>query len=320
VNLSIIFVNRNSTDYLQRCITSIYEWTNSISFEIIVVDNASTTGDVDVLKRQFDRITLLKITNNLGFARANNLGFRHSSGEFVLFLNPDTELISAAIDTLLRHLGSLPDAGIIGCRLLNGDLSLQGSCIQTFPTILNQALDADCLRNRWPRNPLWGMAPLFTSSSKPARVEAISGACMLIRRRVFEQVGMFDENYFMYAEDVDLCYKAERAGYRNYFVGEATIIHYGGKSTPPQWATAKKWESILRYCLTHRGRFYTLVFRFVMTFAALGRLAIIALLSLLRKRTESKDGSHSPSAKWSAILKTLLRSPLSTRTIRDVRS
>ena len=304
--LSIIFVNWNSTAYLGECIASIYQWTSGIPFEIIVVDNASPARDVDIVKQQFDHITLIKSTENLGFARANNLGFLRSRGDVVLFLNPDTKLISPAINILLQHLTSLSDAAIVGCKLLNDDLSVQTSCVQRFPTILNQALDLDALRNRWPNSRLWGMAPLFANDSPPASVEVISGACMMLRRKVFKELGMFTEDYFMYAEDLDLSYKAICAGYRNYFVGEATAIHYGGKSSTPAVATVNKWKSMLRYVVNNRGNVYAVLFRCVMIFAALGRLIIVALLSITGKNPGAKVNRYSVFSKWMAILKTLL--------------
>ena len=118
MELSIIFVNWNSTDYLRDCIASIFEYTRGISFEIVVVDNASPSGDADMLAEQFPEITLIKSSQNLGFAGANNLGYRRSSGECLLFLNPDTKLMSAALPVMLRRLQSLPDAGIVGCQVL----------------------------------------------------------------------------------------------------------------------------------------------------------------------------------------------------------
>ena len=315
--LSIIFVNWNSTAYLRECIASIYRWSPGMPFEIIVVDNASPAADVDVLKEEFAHITLVKSPDNLGFARANNLGFRHSRGDVLLFLNPDTKLISAAISILLQRLPTLPDAGILGCRLLNDDLSVQTSCIQRFPTILNQALDIDMLRNRCPRSRLWGMAPLFSTGSVPSSVEVISGACMMIKRQVFEQVGMFNEDYFMYAEDLDLSYKVVRAGYRNYFIGEATVIHYGGKSSTPEQATVNKWKSILRYVVNNRGYQYACLFRFVMISVAAGRLMVVALLSRNGKMPVARAGYYPVLAKWRVILKTLLGPLPSMKTAGD---
>jgi GT2 family glycosyltransferase len=304
LQLSVIFVNWNSTGYLRESIASIDQWTPDVEREIIVVDNASPERDVEALKEQFKDIVLVMSPKNLGFARANNLGFKHSTGQYLLFLNPDTKLNSSAISIMLAHLESLKDAGVVGCRLLNGDLSLQTSCIQTFPTILNQALDAEVLRRHWPNSRLWGIAPLFSSRPEPAVVEVISGACMLMRREVFEQVGMFSSDYFMYAEDLDLCYKAVRAGYRNYYVGGATVIHYGGGSSTPERATIRKWQSIMLYCVKNHGRLYASAFALVMSLVAMGRLTVLAL-SRLRTAKRVEPDRYSASAKWSAILKTL---------------
>ena len=305
VCLSIIIVNWNSTAYARECIASIYEHTRGIPFEVIVVDNASPSDGVDALKEEFPDITLIKSAQNLGFARANNLGARKAKGEFLLFLNPDTKLIQPALEVMVEALRSRPDAGALGCRLLNADLSTQTSCIQTFPTILNQALDADALRNRWPNSALWGTAPLASAAAEPVPVEVISGACLLMRRDVFFKVGMFSEDYFMYAEDLDLCRKTVRAGYRNYHAGSARLIHYGGGSSAPEAATVMKWRSILHYCEKHRGKAYAFLFRLVMAVAALVRLSILGARAALKPPRRPPAG-YSPAAKWKAILATLV--------------
>ena len=133
MKLSIIFVNWNSVDYLRDCLSSIYEFTRGVEFEIIIVDNASPEPNVDDLGKEFAAIRIEKSAQNLGFAGANNLGFLKSTGEFVLFLNPDTKLISPAINDLLEKIQTLPNAGVVGCKLLNSDGSTQLSSIQRFP-------------------------------------------------------------------------------------------------------------------------------------------------------------------------------------------
>jgi GT2 family glycosyltransferase len=306
MEVSIIYVNWNSVEYLRESIASVYEHTRGISFEIIVVDNASPTAGVDDLKEQFAEIMIVKSQKNLGFAGANNLGFKHSSGAHILFLNPDTKLISPAIQVMSGKLQELPNAGIVGCKLLNADLSIQTSCIQTFPTILNQVLDSDYLRNRWPNARLWGTAPLYSDRTVPASVEVISGACLMIDRDTFEKVGMFTEEYFMYAEDLDLCYQVRRAGRVNYYVGDATVIHYGGTSSVPQRATVMKWKAILRFCKKTRGPIYGFAFRLAMSVMAIVRLCAIAAMSLFGNIFGKKAATHSVFAKWGAILRTLL--------------
>ncbi len=306
MDVSIIYVNWNSVDYVRESIQSVYEHTHGIQFEIIVVDNASPAGNVDVLKEEFPEITLIKSTSNLGFAGANNLGYKSSSGENILFLNPDTKLVNAAVNAMARSLQSLPNAGIIGCRLLNSDLSLQTSCIQTFPTILNQVLDTDYLRGRWPKNPLWGIGPLYSNSAEPAKVEVVSGACLMIKRAAFEAVSLFSEDYFMYAEDLDLCYKVRQAGYTNYYVGEGKVIHHGGKSSEPESATMMKWRSIPRFCDKNRGRLYGSMFRIVMALTAICRVAVIKTASVFGDRFARQTDLRSALAKWRTILNVLL--------------
>jgi N-acetylglucosaminyl-diphospho-decaprenol L-rhamnosyltransferase len=307
MELSIICVNWNSADYLRECIASVYEYTREISFEIIVVDNASSQEGVDTLREQFPEVTIIKSAKNLGFAGANNVGFRHSTGAYVLLLNPDTKLISAAINIMLAHMKSLPDAGIVGCRLLNTDLSVQLTAIQKFPTILNQVLDLEYLQLRWPHCPLWEIAPLFSTDVKLLKVEVISGACMLLRRQVFEQVGMFSEDYFMYAEDIDLNYKVKSAGFTNYYVGEAAMIHHGSKSSSRQeisfWATIMKYRAMRKLFQKTRGRLYGSMYRVAMGCAAAGRLTVLALAYPLGNILWDREALKFATRKWRVILR-----------------
>lgn len=307
MQLSIVCVNWNSADYLRECIASVYEHTRDISFEIVVVDNASSQEGVDTLKEQFPEVTIIKSAENLGFAGANNVGFRHSTGAYVLLLNPDTKLIGPAINVMLSHIKSLPDAGIVGCRLLNTDLSVQLTAIQKFPTILNQLLDLEYLQLRWPHCPLWEIAPLFSSDVKLIKVEVISGACMLLRRQVFEQVGMFSEEYFMYAEDIDLNYKVKNAGFSNYYVGEASMIHHGGKSSSRQdvsyWATIMKYRAMRKLFQKMRGRLYGSMYRFAMGCAAVGRLILLALAYPLGNLVSDRESLRFSAKKWTVILR-----------------
>jgi GT2 family glycosyltransferase len=306
MELSIICVNWNSVDYLRECIASVYEHTRDVSFEIIVVDNASSQEGVDALKLEFSEVRIVKSAKNLGFARANNVGFGHSTGTYVLLLNPDTKLIGPAINIMLTHMKSLPDAGIVGCRLLNTDLTVQLTAIQKFPTILNQVLDLEYLQLRWPHCRLWEIAPLFSPNVKLIEVEVISGACMLVRRKVFEQVGMFSEDYFMYAEDIDLNHKVKMAGFTNYYVGEAVIIHHGGKSSSRQemscWATIMKYRAMRKLFQKTRGRLYGSMYRVAMGCAAVGRLTVLALAYPLGNVVWDRESLQFAAKKWRVIL------------------
>lgn len=305
IDLSIIIVNWNSTAYILKCVESIYANTHEIEFEILVVDNASPDGDVGIVKQRFSEVILIESPANLGFACANNIGCRASRGEFVAFLNPDTVLVNSAFDLMLQQARTLPTVGAVGCKLLNRDRSVQTSAIQTFPTILNQLLDLDVLRSRFPACHLWDIAPLYADSIEPRRVEVISGACVMLRREVFVQIGQFSEEYFMYAEDLDLCYKATKKGFVNYFVPEGEIVHYGGTSSNPRRAVLMKWRSILKYVEKHRGYSYLLAFRAVMTCGALARLAVLITLMVVRGGAR-RNATRETLIKWWLILKTML--------------
>ena len=305
MDLSIIYVNWNSLDYLRGSISSVYQHTRNIAFEIIVVDNASTETGIETLAQQFPKIVVLKSDKNLGFAGANNLGFQYSSGELVLLLNPDTKLIGPSIDVMVEHIRSLPDAGIVGCKLLNTDGSVQLSSIQKFPTILNQAIDAEFLRLRWPHCRLWEIAPLFANDVKVINVDVIPGACMLLRRRVFQDVGLYSEDYFMYAEDLDLNYKLKRAGFRNYYVGETAIIHHGGGSSSRQkvshWATIMKYRAMLLLFRKNRGRLYGCAYRMAMGAVATGRMLLLVLMLAVEKILHKKGTLQFSLTKWKAV-------------------
>jgi N-acetylglucosaminyl-diphospho-decaprenol L-rhamnosyltransferase len=301
--LSIICVNWNSLDYLLECISSIYEHTSEGMFELIVVDNASPEGGVETVAQRFPQVKLVMSERNVGFAAANNLGFKQSVGQYILLLNPDTKLIGPAIDILLGRIKTLPDAGIVGCKLLNTDLSISTSSIQKFPTILNQLLTLESLRLRFPAFPLWDIGPLFSESPGPIKVDVIPGACMMLKRDVFERVGLMSEDYFMYAEDVDLNYKVRQLGYLSYYVGEAQIVHHGGRSSSrqniSQWSTIMTYRAMSRFYRMSRGRVYGATYRAAMGLAAIVRITCLAIMFPFG----DKAGIRWAAAKWGTVLK-----------------
>ncbi len=303
MDLSIICVNWNSLAYLRECIASVYRNTHGVSFEIIIVDNASPEGGVETLKELFPEIVIVQSPENLGFARANNLGFKQASGECVLLLNPDTKLFTPAINILLEALKLLPDAGIVGGKLLNTDLTVQTAAIQKFPTILNQLVNIEYLRLLWPGCPLWDIRPLFVKNGKPVKVEVIPGACMLLRSAVFAKVGMFSEDFFIYAEDIDLNWKVKSLGLSNYYIEDAEIIHHGGMSSSKQkvsnWSTIMICKAMLRYYYKNRSPLYGFLYRAAMGGAAAGRLLLLGMMFPFGDR----DVIRTASSKWNTVLK-----------------
>ena len=258
---------------------SIVDNTSGLSYEIIVVDNASYDGCDLVVSKYHGVAHLVQSEKNMGFARANNLGYHHASGQALLFLNPDTVILGNALKEMHQSLMALENAGGLGCKVLNSDGTIQTSCIQAFPTIINQILDVDFLRNLFPKSGLWGMRPLFESCDNPVEVEVIAGSCLMVQREVFEKAGFFSEEYFMYAEDLDLCYKMREIGYRNYYTGVTSIVHYGGESTK---STGKSFfssvlmrESVKIFLRKSRGNIYSLFFVFSVQLTSLMRIFLI---------------------------------------------
>jgi GT2 family glycosyltransferase len=303
MDLSIILVNWNSVAYLRECIASIYRYTSGLSFEVIVVDNASPEGGIDVLQEEFPQITILKSDTNIGFAAANNLGFSHSSGNHVLLLNPDTRLVNPAINILMECMKSLPDAGIVGCKLLNTDLSVQTASVQKFPTLLNQLLNIEFLRVHWPGCPLWDIGPLYRQSAKPVKVEVIPGACMLMKREAFEKAGLYTEDYFMYAEVIDLNYKMRQLGLSSYYVGDAQIVHHGGTSSSCQaishWSLVMKHRAMAKFYRMRGGWIYSFFYRATMAVSAFLHIVLLALSFPFRDKTSTKLTL----SKWATVLK-----------------
>ena len=304
-DLSIIIVNWKSATYLDTCIRTIRENTEGLNYEIIVVDNASYDGSEVVAGRFGEAVCFVQSSENLGFARANNLGATYARGPVLLFLNPDTEVQNNAINHLYTQFRKLPDPGVIGCRLLNRNGALQTSCVQSLPTVLNQILDAEILRRTFPKLALWGTAAFYEENAA-TEVEAVSGACMMIRREVFERVGGFSSEYFMYGEDLDLCFKARSAGFRNYHTGEARVVHHGGgssKKARSDFSIVTMRESVSMLLRKTHGKYYSDCYRVAMSIAALLRMALLVILFpawVIRNRIDRWFNSF---RKWSAILR-----------------
>jgi N-acetylglucosaminyl-diphospho-decaprenol L-rhamnosyltransferase len=301
MELSIIIVNWNSVQYLAPCLDSVVRHTDGIQCEIIVIDSGSFDGSAELVHERYPSVRFIQSPDNLGFAGANNLACRSAGAAHLLFLNPDTQVTAGAVQSMLDHLRSHPEAGAVGVRLLNSDGSLQSSCIQPFPTILNQLLSSDFLRAHWPRSALWGMKPLLAAEPGPASVDVISGACVMVRRAAFDDVGQFSEDYFMYAEDLDLCHKLRQAHYTNYCLPQASVVHHGGGSSdsaPSEFSVLMMRESIWRFLRKSRGAGYAALYRGSTLVAALARLLLLCLTYPLR-RAPSRRGAM---RKWAAVL------------------
>jgi len=216
MDLSVILVTHNSEKFILPCLDSIIKATHGTHNEILIIDNHSTDLTKELCKQYRYPVTLIENHENRGFAKAANIGLRKSCGEFRLLMNPDVILQSEALGRILDFMRSHPNAGICGCRLLNEDGSLQHSK-GSFPTLFSTIYRV-ILPRRVRKYHLWGYG-------KAGRCDWVTGAFMLLRSSMIRAVGLLDENYFMYYEDVDLCLQARKAGWQTYYYPEVAGFH-----------------------------------------------------------------------------------------------
>lgn len=232
MDVSIIIVNWNTKDILRNCLDSIYtQAAKSVEFEVIVVDNASNDGSVQMVEKEFPQVLLNQNPENRGFAAANNQGVRVSKGRYVLLLNPDTIVLDNAIAKVVSFADMRKDIAVVGCRVLNIDHTLQPTCFM-YPSILNMLLSSCYLYKLFLKSHFFGRERMsWWDRSDVREVDVVTGCFMLVRREAIEQVGFMDERFFMYGEETDWCYRFKKAGYKVVYMPFAEIIHLGGEST-----------------------------------------------------------------------------------------
>jgi GT2 family glycosyltransferase len=230
LDLSIIIVNWNTRDLLAQCLRSIYDTVSNLSFEVIVVDNASTDGSQEMVWQEFPNVSLIANTENLGFAKANNQAIRRNQGRYVLLLNSDTFVRENTIERVVAFMDTHPEAGMAGCKLLYGDGHLQPSC-STFPTLFTEFCIATGLDRLFSKSSLFGKYRMtYWDFDDVREVDVIMGAFMLVRAIAIDEVGLMDEDYFMYSEEVDWCYQFKEKRWKIYFYPDVEAVHLWGGS------------------------------------------------------------------------------------------
>ncbi|MCS7176548.1 MAG: glycosyltransferase [Candidatus Kapabacteria bacterium] len=229
--LSVVIVSHNVAEFLRQCLRSLRQALAGIDAEVLVVDNASEDDTVTRLSAEFPEVHWIALPANIGFGKANNIGIAQARGRYILLLNPDTLVHPNALRTLLDYMAHHPEVGIAGCRVLNADGTFQETCRRGFPTPWVSFTRLFGLERLAPRSRLFARyAQRFRPEDEVGYAEVISGAFMLCRRELLQELGGFDPEYFLYGEDVDLCYRAHRAGWRIGYVGTATVVHFKGES------------------------------------------------------------------------------------------
>ncbi len=298
MDLSISIVSWNVREYLKNCLKSVYDTINNLSFEVIVVDNNSNDGTIQMIKDEFPFVKLIENRKNLGFAAANNQAIRQAKAEYILLLNPDTIILPGTIEGMLRFMDSYPEAGISSCRKI--DENANSDILDTLfgkyePFYFNfymffKITILSHLSNLFPNSKLIkkNIFNMNTSNldfnvcnkNKPVEVDVVWGSFMVIRKDVIKQVGEFDNRFFFTAEDNDFCYRTKRAGWKIYFCPQYEIVHLNEKSIT-QWSKKDK-QNVKTYSLfifysKHKGK----IWLFLIVFKMIGAKIMARGISLI---------------------------------------
>jgi len=229
--ISVIIVSFNTREILRACLGRLHESAAGLNLEVIVVDNHSRDASADMVAKDFPSVRLVRSQVNLGFAAANNVGFRIAKGDFILLLNPDAMLETDALHRSLQHMQANPAIGMGGGRLID-NLGRQQPSARLYPSLLNEVLVLSGLAARFPESRFFGRFDrTWDNSDRPARVDWVPGAFALIRKTALDAVGGFDERFFLYYEEVDLCLRMNQAGWSIWYWPDVVIRHAGGASS-----------------------------------------------------------------------------------------
>jgi GT2 family glycosyltransferase len=286
IDVSICIVNWNTEELLKKCIKSVKEKTTGLTYEVIIVDNNSQDDSVQMVKLEYPECQIIESKRNLGFAKGNNEAVKKASGKYILYLNPDTELITNAIYGMYLFLEKNTDFGAVGCKLVDVDGQIQFTCARTFPTPFNQFSLLAMLNKLFPRSVKLSTVEMsYWDHADSREIDCLSGACIMARKHIIDTLNGFDEKIFMYAEDVDLCFRIRKEAGRIYYLAAESICHHEGASTKKR--PKKHFGAIMQrtsnyYFLTkHFGHVKALEFKAAVGLGSIVRLFALIFLSLV---------------------------------------
>ena len=250
-SLSVIIVSFNTEKWIQPCLKSLQKQGIYQSLEVVVVDNGSSDGSADILRRKFPDVKLVRLDKTVGFGTANNIGAGQSRAPILLFLNPDTTLCEDSLSLILARFEDHPQCGVAGGIIVDDRGKLERS-VGSLPSLFSMGLGR-FLRYMPPARPILGRFSNqhWTGYDRPHQVNWVTGAYLWIRREIYNKVEGFDEGFFMYCEDVDLCYRVSQLGFQCWFFPEGPIVHYGGKSPVPRPRKKMLFESLRYFAEKH---------------------------------------------------------------------
>lgn len=303
VDVSVIIVSWNTNEILKNCLKSIYQETQRVSFEVIVIDNDSVDGTPDMINKEFSEVILIANNENRGFAAANNQGLKIAHGRYSLLLNPDTVILENAIDKMIPIADKRPEYAVLGCKVYENKDVVQMTGF-AFPCFTITLYNLTGLKRLFPKSRIFGKEKMFWWDRNSEReIDVISGMFMLVRKEAIDEIGLMDEDYFVYAEEADWCYRFWKEGWGCFFTPAAKIIHLdgGGKSTAQ--VSVKMFVQIQKSLLVfHRknlGWFSWIATKNIFIIAMILRLLVFKILSFLKVGENSR---HKSRQAFSALL------------------
>lgn len=295
VDVSISIVNTSNCAMLRDCLASVYAHQTRYSFEVQVVDNASTDGSAEMVRREFPQADLVVNERRLGYAANNNINLRKARGRYVMLLNEDTIVLSGCLDAALDFLEATPDYAGVACRMIDPDHTLQPGSTRRLPTIATEVFALSGLQHRYPDSPVFaGYMMAGADHSQPFPVELPLEAGMFVRHEIVKRVGYLHEGYFLFGEGPEWCYRIKQAGGRFMYLPQAEIIHFGGSSLsklPRTVVEGERFRSNYLYFRRTHGPAYALVYRVAMVGLHALKLAVHGTRYAAGQRSERASRS-----------------------------
>lgn len=291
LDLSVVIVGWNAKQYLKLCLDSLIAAPPRRSMEILVVDNASSDGSAEMIEARYPHVKLIKSPTNLGFSKGNNVALRQVEGRYIALVNPDVVVLPGCLDALADFLDQNPRVGDVGPRVLNPDSTMQSSC-QRFPSLWNQLCSALGLASKFKKCKLFaGQDMFFLPHDRPLTVDIIVGCFSMIRRETFNDVGLLDEDLFIYGDDVDWCRRAWNEGWQVMFHPGAQAIHHRGQITAPYPVrfAVEQQRSSLHYWRKYHGSAGVLAIRAIMFLHHLTRYGFAVFEGIWRRKAAERS-------------------------------
>ncbi len=281
MDLSIIIVNYNTIDLLKQTIQSVLDSTKNIQYEIIVSDNNSHDGSQEMVRKNFAKVMLIENKGNLGFSKANNIAIKKSKGRYVLLLNSDTVVLENCMEKSMKYMDKNIDIGVLGCKVVLRDGTLDHACRRGFPTPEASLFYMLKLDKLFPGNEKFSRYTMsYLHEDSVNEVDSLTGAFMMVKREAVDKVGFLDENFFMYGEDIDWCFRIKESGFKVVYYPRAKIIHYKGASSKKK--RLKTIYEFHRAMILFYNKHYLHKYNFFVTFLVYIGISLKLILTLFR--------------------------------------